>query len=256
MSKVGFIKDWRQELVSDIWLMPPMYHRVWQWLKYSVNHSQGKIPNKDGTFTIINPGQHATSYRMIAQGVGYYKGGIWREPNVKTIKSILDWLVGQKMIQVESNAKGTIVTIENWGLYQSKEIKSNTKRRALATQKKHQMDTKKNGKNEKNEKKSNKQTEKSIIADRNFALPVREIIEEWIAYKKEKRQPYTPIGLKQLLTQIENNISKYGEKAMIETIGFSMASNYQGIVWDRLKKSKRQGAGRPDMGTLQQIIDG
>jgi hypothetical protein len=50
LSKVGFIKDWRQELESDIWLMPPMYHRVWQWIKYSVNHSTGKIPNKDGTF--------------------------------------------------------------------------------------------------------------------------------------------------------------------------------------------------------------
>ena len=85
LSKVGFIKDWRQELESDIWLMPPMYHRVWQWIKYSVNHSTGKIPNKDGTFTLIEPGQHATSYRLIAQGVGYYEGRKWKEPNVKLL---------------------------------------------------------------------------------------------------------------------------------------------------------------------------
>ena len=114
MSKVGYIKDWRQELESDIWLMPPMYHRVWQWIKYSVNHSPGRIPNSDGTVTIINPGQHATSYRLIAQGVGYYERGKWVEPNVKTIKSILDWLVTQNMIIVKSNAYGTLITVANW----------------------------------------------------------------------------------------------------------------------------------------------
>jgi len=155
MSKVGFIKDWRQELESDIWLMPPMYHRVWQWIKYSVNHSTGKIPNKDGTFTLIEPGQHATSYRLIAQGVGYYEGRKWKEPNVKTIKSILDWLVKQNMISVQSNSKGTIITVVNWGLYQSEVDKGNSERIAEETLEKHLVDTKKNVKNVKNDKKLN-----------------------------------------------------------------------------------------------------
>ena len=150
MSKVGFIKDWRQELESDIWLMPPMYHRVWQWIKYSVNHSTGKIPNKDGTFTLIEPGQHATSYRLIAQGVGHYEGRKWKEPNVKTRKSILDWLVKQNMISVQSNSKGTIITVVNWGLYQSEVDKGNSERIAEETLEKHLVDTKKNEKNDKN----------------------------------------------------------------------------------------------------------
>lgn len=146
LSKVGFIKDWRQELESDIWLMPPMYHRVWQWIKYSVNHSTGKIPNKDGTFTLIEPGQHATSYRLIAQGVGYYEGRKWKEPNVKTVKSILDWLVKQNMISVQSNSKGTIINVVNWGLYQSEIDKGNSERIAEETLEKHLVDTKKNDK--------------------------------------------------------------------------------------------------------------
>lgn len=142
LSKVGFIKDWRQELESDIWLMPPMYHRVWQWIKYSAYHSVYKIPNPDGSFTTINPGQCPTSYRLIAKGVGYYEGRKWKEPNVKTIKVILDWLVIQNMIGVQGNSKGTIITVENWGLYQLEIDKGNSKE----TLEKHLLDTKENDK--------------------------------------------------------------------------------------------------------------
>lgn len=145
-EKNGFIKDYRKELDSDIWLMSPMYHRVWQWIKYSANHAESKIPNKDGSFTIISSGQHATSYRLIAKGVGYYEGKKWKEPNVKTIKSILDWLVKQKMICVQGNTLGTILTVENWELYQSEINQGNTKRITLATRGKHSMDTNKNDK--------------------------------------------------------------------------------------------------------------
>ena len=140
----GYIFDHRKELESDVWLLPPMYHRVWQWLKYMVNHSEAKIPNRDGTFTIIKPGQHATSYRHIAKGVGYYEGLKWKEPNPKTIKTILNWLETQGMISVKGNTNGTVVTIENWHLYQKETVKGNTKE----TLKKHSLDTNKNDKEE------------------------------------------------------------------------------------------------------------
>ena len=133
----GFIYDFRQELESNIWLMPPMYHRVWQWIKYSVNHSEAKIPNKDGTMTTIKPGQRATSYRQIAKGVGYYEGLHWKEPNAKTIKAILDWMVKQEMISLKGNSQGTVITVANWGLYQKEKARGNTKE----TRKKHSLDT-------------------------------------------------------------------------------------------------------------------
>ena len=138
----GWIADHRKEIESDVWLMPPMYHRVWQWLKYKVNHRPNKIPNKDGTFTTIMPGQHATSYRLIAKGVGYYEGLKWKEPNAKTVKSILDWMVSQNMITVQGNTMGTIVTIEKWAQYQEKKNEGNTKE----TRRKHDLDTNNNDK--------------------------------------------------------------------------------------------------------------
>src|SRR5690606_30303915 len=70
----GWIKDYRQELNSDIWMMPPLYHRVWQWLKYQVNHEDQFIPLRNGSKVKVSKGQHMTSIRQIAQGVGWYEG--------------------------------------------------------------------------------------------------------------------------------------------------------------------------------------
>jgi len=118
----GFIKDYRQELESDIWLMPPLYHRVWQYLKYKANHKPNKIPMSDGTFFDIQPGQHLTSLRGIAQGVGYYEGMSWKEPNPKTITTIINWLEKQGMVTVDKgkgNRQYTLITLLNWESYQS-----------------------------------------------------------------------------------------------------------------------------------------
>lgn len=137
----GWIADHRKELESDIWLMPPLYHRTWQWIKYKAYHDSCNIPNKDGTITHINPGQFPTSYRNIAKGIGYYEQRKWQEPNVKTVKSILDWLTQNKMITVYGNTLGTIVTVENWALYQEKNFNGNTKRIATETRMEHDLDT-------------------------------------------------------------------------------------------------------------------
>lgn len=67
----------------------------------------------------------------------------------------------------------------------------------------------------------------------------------WLKYKIEKRQPYKETGLKALLTQIRNSAEKYGDAAVADVIRRSMSANYQGIVFDWLKKqrpSPRQAA--------------
>lgn len=64
-------------------------------------------------------------------------------------------------------------------------------------------------------------------------------IEEWLEYKKQRKdKPYTEIGFKKLLTQIENNVNKYGEEQVIELIDECMSNNYQGIIFDKLKVRK------------------
>jgi hypothetical protein len=146
---VGFIKDYRKELQSDIWLMPPLYHRVWQWLKYQVNHEPNEIPMKDGTRFKIKKGQHLTSVRNIAQGVGWYEGMKWKEPNPKTVTVILEWLVQNEMIDIDrgkGNRQYTLISLLNWDSHQSKEDKGNGKETLNGQGRKHETDINKNDK--------------------------------------------------------------------------------------------------------------
>ncbi|WP_051291490.1 hypothetical protein [Fictibacillus gelatini] len=141
----GYIKDYRKELGSDIWMMPPLYHRVWQYLKYKVNHQENKIPMRDGTFLTIKAGQHLTSVRDIAKDVGWYEGVKWKEPNPKTISTILNWLENQSMITInrgKGNRQYTLITLLNWDLYQSKDVEGNSKE----TDREHPVDINKNDK--------------------------------------------------------------------------------------------------------------
>ena len=125
----GWIKDYRKELDSDIWVMPPLYYKVWQYLKYKANHKPKEIPMADGTKEVIERGQHLTSYRSLARGVAYYEGAIYREPNPKCMKKIIQWLEKNNMITV-SNGRGnrqyTKITIVNYDVYQGEDYEGVT----------------------------------------------------------------------------------------------------------------------------------
>jgi DnaD/phage-associated family protein len=129
----GYIKDHRKELHSDVWMMPPLYHRTWQYLKYIVNHKDNTIPMRDGTFMTIKAGQHLTSLRDIAKNVGWYEGVKWKEPNPKTVTTILEWLENQSMIKIErgkGNRQYTLITLLNWDLYQQSLVDGNSQETA------------------------------------------------------------------------------------------------------------------------------
>jgi hypothetical protein len=145
----GYIKDYRKELDSDIWLMPPLYHRTWQYLKYQVNHQENKIPMRDGTFLTIKPGQHLTSVRDIAKAIGWYEGAKWKEPNPKTIDTILKWLDKHNMISIErgkGNRQYTLLTLLNWDSYQQCKVEGNSKVTPDGEGGKHLADINKNDK--------------------------------------------------------------------------------------------------------------
>lgn len=145
----GYIKDYRQEIKSDIWKMPPLYHRTWQWLKYNVNHEDTEIPMRDGSKMLIKKGQRLTSVRDIAKEIGWYEGYKWKEPNPKTIYTILDWMESQGMISIsrgKGNRQYTLITLLNWGIYQAKEIQGNSSE----TVGKHLADINKNDNNDNN----------------------------------------------------------------------------------------------------------
>lgn len=71
---------------------------------------------------------------------------------------------------------------------------------------------------------------------------LREAVEKWVAYKKERREEYKPVGLQSLVTQITKAAEEYGEESMIDVITRSMAANYKGIVFDWLKEASTRPA--------------
>ena len=75
------------------------------------------------------------------------------------------------------------------------------------------------------------------ISERGFSEPVEDKVREWLKYKTERNEGYKPTGLKSLLTEIANNIAKYGEEAVINVINLSMASTWKGIIWDKIQKN-------------------
>ena len=61
-------------------------------------------------------------------------------------------------------------------------------------------------------------------------------IEDWLDYKWERKEPYKETGFKSLMTRIEKYTERFGEETMIELIDECMASNYKGIIFEKLDK--------------------
>lgn len=85
-----------------------------------------------------------------------------------------------------------------------------------------------------------------------FCGELQEAFNDWIAYKAEKRQGYKPRGLKSLITQVKRYAEQFGELETANAIRNSMASNYQGIVFDRIGKN---GGNQTQMKKLHSFID-
>lgn len=72
-----------------------------------------------------------------------------------------------------------------------------------------------------------------------FSSELREAVDDWLKYKAERRQAYKETGLKSVLTQISKNAKLYGDAAVADVIRQSMANNYQGITFDKLKNKPK-----------------
>lgn len=95
----------------------------------------------------------------------------------------------------------------------------------------------------KDKNKENKTAEKpppptasQMISERSFSPEVDASVREWVKYKIEKRQGYKPTGLRNFLSQVENNVQKYGAEAVARLIHFCMSNNWQGVIWERIDK--------------------
>jgi hypothetical protein len=91
------------------------------------------------------------------------------------------------------------------------------------------------------EKKSNVRMFNSFInANQNNGLSddVKNALLDWMEYKDQRKDYYADKGMQSLLNKALKKEKEFGSEAVVEVIGDSMASNYQGITWDILEKRK------------------
>jgi hypothetical protein len=69
-----------------------------------------------------------------------------------------------------------------------------------------------------------------------FDGELRKTVDEWLAYKAERKEAYKPVGLRNLCSEIRNQAEKHGTAAVIATIRKSMASGWKGIWWEHIEK--------------------
>ena len=72
-----------------------------------------------------------------------------------------------------------------------------------------------------------------------FSPQMIEAVDMWLQYKKERREAYKPTGLKGLITEIQNNVDRYGEQEVSDLIRQCIAAGYRGIIFDRLQQPQR-----------------
>lgn len=73
-----------------------------------------------------------------------------------------------------------------------------------------------------------------ILPHYNLSVDLQNKLREWCDYKTERNEAYKPQGLKALLKRVETASQQHGDYAVCELIDECMASNWKGIIFDRL----------------------
>lgn len=60
----------------------------------------------------------------------------------------------------------------------------------------------------------------------------------WMKYKTERKEGYKEQGMKSLLTQIVKKSEQYGDASLGDLIDECMASNWKGIIWEKLENQR------------------
>lgn len=226
----GWARVQRKLIKSDLWLAEPFTRgQAWVDLILMASH-RASTSRVRGVRVDLERGQLAAAVRFLANRWRWSKGKVQR---------FLDELETDKQIGTQKNNVSTVITITNYGLYQGDgSAEEDANRDADGTQIGTQTGTQtgqiQEGKELKKEKKGKKgDTPPPPV----FVLPpsirsgaMEAAVAEWLTYKAERREKYTPTGLKNFLGQVSNAVATHGEAAIIGRFQKAMSSGWKG--WD------------------------
>lgn len=184
----------------------------------------------------LKRGQWVRSYRNLQHDLEYIENNAIKRYSLATIKRAIDKLTKDGRLVSKTCEHGTLFEVVNYAKYQC--LDNYTNGNLEQRENSNETATKQQRNNNKNAKNAKKEKEVSNTDFSNFSESAKSKIEEWLTYKKERKETYKPTGLRSLLTQIENNISTYGEQRVVDLITECMGAGYKGIIWDKLKKTQ------------------
>lgn len=143
MASEGWIKLHRCVRSNWVWNDKPFNRgSAWLDLLMLVNHQDKKIIF-NGILTNVEKGSCITSLRKLSERWGW---------SISKTKRFFEQLQDEKMLSFKSDTKKTLVTIENWDLYQCSETEIVTPKENKSKTEEKQKETNKNEENEENEK--------------------------------------------------------------------------------------------------------
>lgn len=79
----------------------------------------------------------------------------------------------------------------------------------------------------------------NILKESNLSENMKSLLRTWLDYKEQRNDMYkSEIGFKILLSTVNNQLKEHSEEDLIDVINESMASNYKGITFNKLKYGK------------------
>ena len=219
--------------------------RLWLHLLLNANYEQSEFQDR-----IIGRGEQVTSLKALSESTGL---------SIQEVRTALGKLKRTGEILVNSNRHFTIVSILNYDKFQSD---SADKQQTVNTQSTNKQQTVNSQSTTSEKEKKAKNTIPPCIPptasaeEIPFSGALGDTVQDWLAYKAERRESYKPTGLKSLFAQIERNVNVHGEDAVCDCIRMSMSNGWRGIIWDRIEKEGKPDGRKPkkNFGRLEEWL--
>jgi len=217
----GWIKLHRKLLENPIFLKPELL-QLFVYCLLKANHKAQKIIF-NGQEIEIKIGQFITGRNAMAKDL---------KQNPITTYKRLKILENLQILNIKSNNKFSVVTVVNYGLYQSEEIKRNTKRNNKGTTREQQGNTNKNDKNDKNDKKY------KIIRS-----PIEIAIDDFKEFRKKIKKPMTDRAVELLVDKLNKLASD--DETKIAILNQSIVNGWQGVFPLKEDTQRQSGTNNP-----------
>lgn len=116
--------------------------------------------------------------------------------------------------------------------------KANGKQNESKTKANEEQEQTANKKENKNKKEKENKCYYPLIPSFSDEPILQEAFDRWLRYKAERKEGYKEQGYNSLVTIIRKHVAQYGVGAVVDLMEESMASQWKGIIWEKLATKK------------------